>query len=472
MSMSIDGDTDGTEAEAAKPRADRDTRTILAPPAQPPPKVSLDELVRRTSEICLKAIDCQPKQFAKSLRGIYADALRSFGATALNAVYLITMEAYRLRESPKEQRDKLGSLLAFFAISASLFSDAEEQAALYQGEAGDKIVNDYIKKVSDILAGIIEEPEWQKIPQERITNELTKPNQFLPLVEVVDPCAETAKLKYNNLIMTANKNTLIGLNTITYQFLDFLLLKAHRVGNFKVISISVAEYMRARGLKSRKEAKQQMDKAISDLYSISLEYDISELKKKDLKKLPKLFPISGKFRIIEAETRVKRGDATILFGTMFSPYIAAATPMEYHSSLLKINSHLNPNSHVFGRKILERVNMEINKAHKEGGGGKHEVLLSVATLLRISSLPGEDKVKEKLQGRYYQYIISPFERDLNALADMGRWEYCKARGEPLPPSDDPKKYSTFKELYVRFTFNSYPQPIKTGAAEIGLRRGE
>lgn len=431
-------------------------RTVLARPNPPPEPPPLDRFKEKVRAFALTALKFGPKEYMEEARPLYREALASFGSPALNTVNLIVLDAYLRRERKGEQKDSLDSLLSKFTVTGPQLEDFDLFRNLYRGAAGEAIVSDYIAKAAAFLAGQIKEPDWEKIPQGRIINDIERPNEYLPLV-TVDRDTGLASVQHNNLIIKAAEETLLSsLGTTTFQFLDFLLLKAHRIGNFSGFTVSVSEYMKARGLKDRKGAKAQIKRALSDLYDISMRYDSTKLSRKEKKGLPKGFPLEVDFRILDAKAEINgRGDIAVSFGKAFAPYLAAVPPMEYHRSLLRINSHTYPYAHALGRKLLEAFNMNIEAHRKEIEAGRFEVRLAVETLLKVTGLPTEAEVRDKGR-KYLEQIIRPFERDLDALSDMGKWEYCRAKGEPLQPSDDPKKYDTFSALYIRFTFKDYP----------------
>ena len=89
---------------------------------------------------------------------------------------------------------------------------------------------------------------------------------------------------------------------------------------------------------------------------------------------------------------------------------------------------------------------------------KNADTLSVKTLLGCTpELPSYDDVvnKDRAVGRR---IIEPFERDMNELSDLLRWEYCHANGTKL--SDDELvnfNYYVFSGLLVKIRWKEYPQ---------------
>ena len=54
-------------------------------------------------------------------------------------------------------------------------------------------------------------------------------------------------------------------------------------------------------------------------------------------------------------------------------------------------------------------------------------------------------------------IINPFERDMDALADTLKWEYCHSNGEPLSNEELSNfNYQLFKDCLIRITWLGYP----------------
>ena len=123
--------------------------------------------------------------------------------------------------------------------------------------------------------------------------------------------------------------------------------------------------------------------------------------------------------------------------------------MPYPPQLYALNNKRNPNSFYFLRKIAEHKNMNVGK--------KNEDTISVKTLLSASPyLPAYKKVMatdRHLDTR----IINPFERDMDALADTLKWEYCHRNGEPLSNEELSKfNYQLFKDCLIHTTWLDYP----------------
>ena len=89
---------------------------------------------------------------------------------------------------------------------------------------------------------------------------------------------------------------------------------------------------------------------------------------------------------------------------------------------------------------------------------KNSDTISVKTLLECTpELPTYDEVISGDRA-IARRIIEPFERDLNELEDVLKWEYCHSNGTPLTDDEiDNFNYHIFYNLMLRIKWIDYPE---------------
>ncbi len=309
--------------------------------------------------------------------------------------------------------------------------------------------------------------EWRRIPNDCIANEVTKPNAYLSLVQVIDEDQGIYGLYYNRLTLKAKSQALLlSFSFATSQVLDYLLFKANETGFPRdSFMISISDFMAWRGIRNRNKAAKQLKEGINTLYKIDLEYDVKFRKGKKLTALEEALANLGTFRLLQNNPNIHQGmrDVPIFLSKPYYPVIKNTPPMAYHSILGRINTRLNPFAYPIGRKILE---------HK-GMGKKHtsaDDTLAVTTLFKTCGLTAYENASKAVRKDYTRLVIKPFERDLNALSEMCSWRYCLKGGANLPDGFvvAPKNLSS---LLVCFNLKNYPK-ANARLAVIDVPEGE
>lgn len=236
-----------------------------------------------------------------------------------------------------------------------------------------------------------------------------------------------------------------GLRASAYQLLDAFVRRYTENGSRNpAVSLTLDDYMTARGLTDRKKAKEQ---AVADMKV--LRFSSVAWEEKHGKKT-----VSFEFMNLADRGKISRdGIMSFTFGATFHSILSEYPLMPYPDFLLRINSKNNPNSYFFGRKIAEHKRMNAGKPNAD--------TISVETLLSVArSIPSYEKV---MQGNrnITARIIEPFERDMDALAPDITWEYCKKSNSPLSEEElSGMNYTLFSSLLVHFTLNEYPDQSK------------
>ncbi|NCB72465.1 MAG: hypothetical protein EOM45_11915 [Clostridia bacterium] len=80
-------------------------------------------------------------------------------------------------------------------------------------------------------------------------------------------------------------------------------------------------------------------------------------------------------------------------------------------------------------------------------------IIGVMTLLESTPIiPKYEDIKD--QGRINQRIIEPFERDMDAIRDTLKWQYCGTNGTQIVP---PTNYEEFSKALIKIAWNNYPE---------------
>lgn len=216
-----------------------------------------------------------------------------------------------------------------------------------------------------------------------------------------------------------------------------------------IVTFTVAEYMRMRGLKDRKSAVEDL---ISDLDIIRA---IPSKLEKTVRKDGKTDPGYDWASAFDAAS-VKNGVVTISFSPNFFRYLASCNRMAGHRDLLKIDVKRHPNSFYLGAKMLYHKNLNRGK--------KSECILSVKSLLESAIyIPSYDEVMAGNRN-VTKRIIDPFIRDMEALEGIFNWEFCHSKGAPLTEEElSIDSYALFSSLMVKFdTVDEYPKVTQKG----------
>lgn len=287
-----------------------------------------------------------------------------------------------------------------------------------------------------------EKSTFSTIRQGTATNALTKVKASTKRNTVIDPITGTATIKQGNLTITIPDFTeLTGFKTSTYQLLDALTVALTETGaKSPVVALSLEEYMAKRGLKDKKEARKQATDDLETLFNAKISF-----KEKRKKGQEQDF---HDIRIIDSKG-IRKGVINVSFGTAFYNILLGYPIMPYPAQLWTLNSKRNPNSFYLLRKIAEHKNMNVGK--------KNEDIIAVKTLLAVA--PNLPSIEEVVAGNrnIADRIITPFERDMDALSDTLGWSYCHSNGEPLTDAElQGFSYDFFTSLMIKTDWKNYP----------------
>jgi hypothetical protein len=280
---------------------------------------------------------------------------------------------------------------------------------------------------------------FSTIRQGTATNTLTKARAGKNAI--VDSITDIATIRQGEFIVTIPSKSLGGLKTSTYQLLDAITVAFTESGaKSPTVILPLEEYMKRRGLKDRKEAKNKAKADMEILRGTSISWEEKRGKKVESYAFVNLAD-SGEIR--------RNGDIVFTYGNTFYNILLGYPVMPYPAQLQTLNSKRNPNSYYLLRKIAEHKNMNIGK--------KNENIIAVKTLLSVAPfLPTYEEVMET--GRQLdQRIIKPFERDMDALETALSWNYCHSLDQPVTDEElATMSYATFEELLIHTEWRNYP----------------
>lgn len=229
---------------------------------------------------------------------------------------------------------------------------------------------------------------------------------------------------------------------------DDIYKKFDPIKEQRTVQITVKKYMELTGLKDRKEAARQLKEAADRLYNMSIEFDMEVSYPGKRKKESEHW----KTRILDSQAERKRGTFLLVLTSDMWRYFQRVPPMPFNQKLWEVSGKVNPNAYAFGFKLFAHHNMNLTKPNANR--------ISVLTLLDAG--PSIPRYEEVMAGNrnITDRIVTPFERDLDALVDLGilkSWEYCNAKGEPLTDEQlDLESYNVFSQLLINFELKDYP----------------
>jgi hypothetical protein len=225
-----------------------------------------------------------------------------------------------------------------------------------------------------------------------------------------------------------------GYTATTAILLDILIYKLTQSGaNSPVITLSLDEFMKLRGLKTKKEARKQVTSDLETLFNCRVSFTDTT---------------TGKYQnfidlhVLDSKG-IKNSIITVTLGLSFYTLIKNYPLMLMPINVFSLNLKANPHAYYISRKLAEHKRMNLNKAN--------ENIISVKTLVDACPLlPTYDEVSQA--GRQInQRIIQPFINNLTALEEYFNWEFCNQKGLPLTDEQlELSDYETFINLFIKF----------------------
>ena len=286
----------------------------------------------------------------------------------------------------------------------------------------------------------------------------------------IDAITHAGIINNDGVQITVDENAIQAISPQTFKALIIFItqatanlprgnaITAEAIQRGRIVRMTLQDYMEECGIKDIKNAREQMNDAIRNIYSISLEwdetgYEIPEGKSRKVKVTKHHRMRITDHTITPSEGNpVKRGVAEIRLSCDMAEYLSNAYIMPYHRNLLMINTKRNPHSFSLGWKLCALHNMNF-------GNPKRANETTVSTLLRAATgIPRYETIADT--GQIYNRIIKPFDRDMRALVEEGilscYWYYndlgLRIEGDQLGGLS----YTDFSQLSVHYELNGYP----------------
>lgn len=239
-------------------------------------------------------------------------------------------------------------------------------------------------------------------------------------------------------ITTTNAADFKGLKISTSMLFDMAILALSQSSTGREVFIPLDTYMETRKLKDKKTARETVKNDLDTLFNLSISFtDKIKGKDADFKDI----------RIITSKG-IQKSIINIKFSEEANEIIRNYYAMYIPQELLSIDNKKFPHSYLLGRKIyeLKRTNL----------GTYREDIISVKTLLTAcTTIPSYEEIS-KTNRSYTERIIKPFEDNLDYFTSF-KWEYCKAKGEPLTQEETNHfDIHIFLKSYIKITFIDYP----------------
>ena len=290
---------------------------------------------------------------------------------------------------------------------------------------------------------------FRTIRQGQATNALTKISTSRNKQIEVDSITGLATIQRGGLTVNITDYVRKGikLKASTHRLLDALTVKFTESGaKSSTVNLPIKEYMALCGLTDEKEARSQVKEDLEALYSLTLSFKGKGKNALDF----------VDFRLCDYKG-ISNGTIIFNYSLPFYGILKQYPIMRLPTEYFKIKAKRNPSSAYFLRKISELKNMNTT--------GTNEDIISVQTLLdSTDEIPKYADIAAR--GEIERRIISPFERDLDALSNIVKWEYCHSKGVPL--TDDElanMDYSLFSSLIVKIMWVEYPEEVAEKARE-------
>ena len=305
---------------------------------------------------------------------------------------------------------------------------------------------DSVETVRDHFLPPVKDSEYQAMYNGKVTNKLvkTKTSDYKESqIEQLKLVNFNGRLEIDQgdykVFINQYRELTQGLATTAKKLLDVFvtaLTEQNEKRKSADIEVSLAEYMRIRGLKDEKEARKQIKRDLEAIASLYLEITHEPSRKNWMR-----YQVSG------GAYGIKNGIIKFRFSNEFFSLLVTYPIMPINLETFLPNENNYPNSYYFARYIQEHKNMNYHHPNAD--------IISVRKLL--DSSPHMPKYEELGKaGQLRKRIIDPFERDLS-IYTFFTWHYCGVKGTDL---EQPETYEDFINANVKITFKDYPERVR------------
>ena len=304
----------------------------------------------------------------------------------------------------------------------------------------DKVQN--LTALDRILPATAPAGPFRNIHQGKATNTLARMKKTITDPAQIDLYGNVTITKTDfKLFISQYAELTGGVKQTSMRLLDALVEAVAETGQREpLVKIPLADYMEKRGLKDVKEARRQVKADMEALTRLKMEF-----------KEKRHGNAQGDFLTVTlagGTHGIVKGTIIFRFNQDFFEVIKKYPVMPYPQEIYRLNSHYNPSSAYFLRRIAEHKNMN--------GGKGNENTISVKTLLE--STPELPKYEDVIanRGQVEQRIIKPFTRDMDAITSF-KWHYCGKNGLQV---EEPDTYADFEKCLIHIDWQEYPDQTK------------
>lgn len=308
-----------------------------------------------------------------------------------------------------------------------------------------KILQDQIVQAAMVKA--TEDKHYRNARETEITSRM-RDNKFGEVCEIDDVSkilVEEKNLRFDNvtkmvfLILLLKFTSKVGKNST-----DSQILEASR------IILSVDEYMKIRGLKSRTDAYEKLNMASAILFNTVVETEVT-IKTKKGKCSEKKRKVS--FHLIATKSEVVNAEISLTLNQDLAIHLARnGYILDLPNDIFKINSRRYPYALNVGYKLCALMNMNKCKAN--------EGRVRIITVLKcMKDIPTYQEVMNSsdrhLKRRIYEHVLNTME----ALVKFGIVSnYKYTHNKVIMSLDDIKKlkYNEFTELIINYDIKDFP----------------
>lgn len=219
------------------------------------------------------------------------------------------------------------------------------------------------------------------------------------------------------------------LRTSTHKLLDVLLNQCTKTDSRK-LQFSIRDYANLMGISDYYNARKQLVYDMKALFALAM-----EIKDKN-----------SNFIILRFMERygLHGGAVCAELTPSFIELLKSCTVAPLPVGIFRINSHKNPHSYYFGRKLSELIYMQKGNFCK----------IKIENLIKSSPLmPSEEELQTSGNRNYVQRIMTPFIRDMGALPKEIEYKYIYNNDNISREELQGMTYKRFKTVTVQASLN-------------------
>lgn len=229
----------------------------------------------------------------------------------------------------------------------------------------------------------------------------------------------------------------------------------------RVVEIDASDYMKMRGIDTRKHAIAQLDEASKTLAETGFDvvkhpYTYRNSKRQKMKPMT-IYPIERK--------EFDRGRLVLMFTGSFVEYVANSFlmcfPLQYYMKLRSGKKNRNPHAAMLIFNMWPILTQKL-----QGGDPNQSVLFSVPKLISYCpGMPDPDNLTPTQKKNTRERLSFPLIQTLNACNEAFQWEWRREKGAPCTEEElkkaDAGKWAVIKKLYVEITLfpEFYPREL-------------